>query len=167
MRGKPCFTEHLLEFAREKQGGNAAVLFTALFSFCPIIDPAWRVRAVRHLKRGFMSVFHWIEKFQSAWNTLPSATLHLPRIYIGFWKKGEPLDCNIPPPPELAGVAALPGQPAPGGQHRVRPCPPPKLAALWGLEAASGGRAVRSGLTYSVFCGHSGRGRIRPSPRPP
>jgi hypothetical protein len=31
-------------------------------SFCPIIDPAWRVRAVRHLKRGFMSVFHWIEK---------------------------------------------------------------------------------------------------------
>jgi hypothetical protein len=46
-----------------------------------------------------------------------------------FWKKGEPLDCNIPPP-ELAGVAALPGQPAPGGQHRVRPCPPPKLAAL-------------------------------------
>lgn len=33
------------------------------------------------------------------WNTLPSATLHLPRIYIGFWKKGEPLDCNIPPPP--------------------------------------------------------------------
>jgi hypothetical protein len=62
MRGRPCFTEHLLEFAREKQGGNAAVLFTALFSFCPIIDPAWRVRAVRHLKRGFMSVFHWIEK---------------------------------------------------------------------------------------------------------
>jgi hypothetical protein len=62
MRGKPCFTEHQLEFAREKQGGNAAVLITALFSFCPIIDPAWRVRAVRHLKRGFMSVFHWIEK---------------------------------------------------------------------------------------------------------
>ncbi len=34
-------------------------------------------------------------------------------------------------------------------------------------EAASGGPAVHSGLTYSVLCGHSGRGCVRPSPRPP
>jgi hypothetical protein len=167
MRGRPCFTEHLLEFAREKQGGNAAVLFTALFSFCPIIDPAWRVRAVRHLKRGFMSVFHWIEKIPIRMEYITVSHASPAQDLYWFLEKRRATRLQHPPPPQLAGVAALPGQPAPGGQHRVRPCPPPKLAALWGLEAASGGPAVRSGLTYSVFCGHSGRGRIRPSPRPP
>ncbi len=32
-----------MEFAREKKGGDAAVIIHGSLSFCPIIDPAWRV----------------------------------------------------------------------------------------------------------------------------
>jgi hypothetical protein len=75
------------------------------------------------------------ENFASALsrNTLPSATLHLPRIYIGFWKKGEPLDCNIPPPP--AGGCGRPAGP-------TRPW---RAAQGASLSTAETGRSVGPG----------------------